>query len=94
LSKVLKFAVICRSAGALGQKQMWCNCVSACVLGCTSFDFVEALAFLFIFCLSIYWSVCRFTMPYNGFGLGEGGELEVQMFKFSTKANRKYKCSI
>jgi hypothetical protein len=37
---------------------------------------------------------CLFTMLANGFGLGEGGELEVQMFKFSTKANRKYKCSI
>jgi hypothetical protein len=53
LSKVLKFAVICRFAGALGQKQMWGNCVSACVLGCTSFDFVEALAFLFITGLSV-----------------------------------------
>lgn len=37
----------------LGQKQIWCNCALACEWRCTSFDFAEVLACLFI-CLSIY----------------------------------------
>jgi hypothetical protein len=39
----------------------------------TSFNFAEALAFL-IFCQSIYWSACLFTMTANGLRLGEGGD--------------------
>jgi hypothetical protein len=67
---------------------MWCNCVSACVLGCTSYDFVEALAFLFNFCLSFYWSVCRFTMPYNVLQLPEGGDFEALNCQPSTNFDR------
>ena len=34
------------------------------------------------------------TLTHNVLGLGEGGVQKVPKFKFSTKANRKYKCSI
>jgi hypothetical protein len=58
LSKVLKFLLIYRFVGALGQKQMWGNCVSACGWGCTLFNFTEALA-VFSFSLSVYGLHCR-----------------------------------
>jgi len=55
---------------ALGQKQMWCNRVSACGWSCTSFDFAEALAFLFIFLSVVLSLLCRlFTMTANGLPL-------------------------
>ena len=45
-----------------------------------------------------YWMVGSFderqvALATNVFGLGEGGVQKVPKFKFSTKANRKYKCS-
>lgn len=37
--------------------------------------------------------LCRHSLATNVFGLGEGGEKKAPKFKFSTNANRKYKCS-
>ncbi len=38
-------------------------------------------------------SILVYAIATNVFGLGEGGEKKALKFKFSTKANRKYKCS-
>jgi hypothetical protein len=65
---------VCDCCGAVGQKQMWCNRVLACGWRCTSFDFAEALAFLFIFLSFNVSTVGRHRVTHNGFGLGEGGD--------------------
>ncbi len=62
---------VCECLDALGQKQMWCNCVSACGWRCTSFDFTEALACLFIFSCRFNIALSSFSMTGNGLQAGE-----------------------
>jgi hypothetical protein len=67
---------VCDCCGAVGQKQMWCNRVSACGWRCTSFDFAEALAFLFIFLSFNVSTVGLHRVTHNDLQASDGRETE------------------
>jgi hypothetical protein len=64
--------------------------VSACGWGCTSFVFVEALAFSFFY-LSFYLLYVRLTMTANVLRLSEGGDFEALHCQLSTNFDRSTK---
>jgi hypothetical protein len=54
-----------------------------CAVGCSSFDFAEALASCCFFFLSL--SFLFFRVRHNGFGLRAGGHFEAQNCQFTIK---------
>jgi hypothetical protein len=62
--------------------------MSACGWHCSSFYFAKGWHFVCRFNVHLFFVVSSFRVSANGLGLGEVGELEVQMFNFSQMPNR------
>jgi len=60
-----------------------------CVLGCSSFDFAEALAFCLSFFVRLLSLVSSFRVRHNGLALGEEADFEVLKCQSSTKVDTR-----
>jgi hypothetical protein len=63
--------------------------VSACGLGCSSFDFAEALVCLFIFSVGLFVVLSSNSMTGNVLALGEEADFEALNCQPSTKFDAK-----